>query len=167
MIMMLIIASPLPCVVTGSEILVSTKEELKTAVASAKPDDTLVVQDGTYTGWRIALRTSGTATAPVTLRAQTSGGVRFTGEVRVEITGQYLVVSGFLFEDALSSRHNSIVEFRNAQHCRLTGCAKRRVSLLHWEVKAKTQSHLGFAMRTSRIVASNRFLGSSFHWFFR
>ena len=46
----------------------------------------------------------------------------FTGNVRVEIAGSHLVVSGFLFTEALSSRHASVVEFRNARHCRLTDC---------------------------------------------
>jgi poly(beta-D-mannuronate) lyase len=119
----LIISATFSAFVAGSEILVSTEEGLKMAVASAKPGDTLVVQDGTYKDWRITFRTFGTATAPATLKAQTSGGVRFTGNVRVEIIGQHLVVSGFLFEDARSSRHSSIVEFRNAQRCRLTDCA--------------------------------------------
>ena len=119
----LIISATFSAFVAGSEILVSTEEGLKTAVASVKPGDTLVVRDGTYKDWCITFRAFGTATAPATLKAQTSGGVRFTGNVRVEITGQHLVVSGFLFEDARSSRHSSIVEFRNAQRCRLTDCA--------------------------------------------
>jgi len=122
-LMALIVSATFSAFAAGSEILVSTEEGLKTAIASAKPGDTLVVQDGIYKDWRIAFRTFGTATAPATLKAKTPGGVRFTGNARLEITGQHLVVSGFLFEDALSSKHASIVEFRNAQHCRLTDCA--------------------------------------------
>jgi len=121
--MALIISAAFSSFAAGSEALVSTEEELKTAVASAKPGDTLVVQNGTYKDLRIAFRKFGTPPAPLILRAQTPGGVRFTGNVRVEITGRHLVVSGFLFENALSSKHASIVEFRNAQHCRLTDCA--------------------------------------------
>lgn len=108
---------------TGADVFVSSVDELSAAAASASPGDTLVVQDGTRAEWRFALRAAGTAASPITLRAETPGGVRFTGNVRIEITGSHLVVSGFLFEEALSSRHASIVEFRNARHCRLTDCS--------------------------------------------
>ena len=121
--MVVIICTIFSTFAAGSELLVSTEEELKTAVASAKGGDTLVVRDGAYNDWRVAFRALGTATAPATLKAQTPGGVKFTGKVRLEITGRHLLVSGFLFEDALSSKHSSIVEFRNAQDCRLTDCA--------------------------------------------
>jgi poly(beta-D-mannuronate) lyase len=121
-ILLIVFAATAP-VATGSETVVSTADQLKKAVASARPGDTLVIRNGTYTDWRITMHTAGTSTEPVTLKAQTPGGVKITGRVRVEITGQHLVVSGFLFEDALSSKHVSIVEFRNAQECRLTDCA--------------------------------------------
>jgi len=119
----LVIALSAANVARGCEVLVSTVDELKAAVASSSPGDTLVVQDGTYTDWRIRLHAFGTATSLTTLKAQTPGGVKFTGNVRVEITGSHLVVSGFLFEEAHGSRHASIVEFRNAHHCRLTDCS--------------------------------------------
>lgn len=108
---------------SGSETTISNEGQLVTAIALANPGDTLVVQDGTYQDWRIKFNSSGTKTDPVTLKAQTPGGVKLSGQVRFEITGQYLVVAGFLFDDAIGTKHNSIVEFRKAQHCRLTNCA--------------------------------------------
>ncbi len=110
-------------VATGSTVVVSTVDELKAAVASSSPGDTIVVQDGTYTDWQIRFHTRGTAVNPTAIKAQTPGGVKLTGNVRVEISGPHLVVSGFLFEKARGSRHASIVEFRNARHCRLTDCS--------------------------------------------
>jgi parallel beta-helix repeat protein len=121
--LILIVSATSPSAAAGIEVLVSTDDQLKKSIASAKPDDTILIRNGTHRDWRIALHASGTSAAPVTLKAQTPGGVRFAGNVRVEITGQHLVVSGFLFEDAVSSKHRSLVEFRNAQHCRLTDCA--------------------------------------------
>jgi poly(beta-D-mannuronate) lyase len=108
---------------TGAEVLVSTPEELTAAIAASRPGETLVVQNGVYPDWRVSFQAAGTAANPTTCRAQTPGGVKFTGNARLEISGSCLVVSGFLFEDARSTRHASIVEFRGAHYCRLTDCS--------------------------------------------
>lgn len=107
----------------GADVLVSTAEQLEAAITAVGPGDALLIQDGTVTDWRISFRGVGTVTHPITLKAQTPGGVKFTGHARIEISGSYLVVSGFQFENALCVKHASIVEFRNADHCRLTDCA--------------------------------------------
>lgn len=107
----------------GVDVLVSTAEQLETAITAAKPGDAVIIQDGIFVDWRSQFRGFGTATQPITLKAQTPGGVKLTGHARVEISGSYLVVSGFQFENAHSTRHASIVEFRNADHCRLTDCS--------------------------------------------
>jgi len=113
------------CTVAGTEtgVAASTTTQLDRAVASASAGQTLVVQDGTYRDWRIRFHAAGTRAAPVTLQAQTPGGVIFTGESRIEISGTDLVVSGFLFDEAHTVKHSAVVEFKNARRCRLTQCA--------------------------------------------
>ncbi|MFC1635327.1 polysaccharide lyase 6 family protein [Planctomycetota bacterium] len=107
----------------AGDVLVSTEEQLKAAITAAAPGDEILIQDGTFRDWRIRFRGFGTAMQPITLKAQTPGGVKLTGYTRVEISGSHLVVSGFRFENAHSTGHASIVELRGGDRCRLTECS--------------------------------------------
>ena len=76
---------------------VSTASQLKSALKTAAPGDTIVLADGTYTGKFVAA-TSGTAAAPITL-AGSRGAVLTTGSVgsgyAVNLTGDHWNLSGF------------------------------------------------------------------------
>ncbi len=113
----------LPNPTTAKEVLVSTQKQLENAVAAAAPGDTVVIHDGTWPDCTIKLQASGTPEHPVTVKAQTPGAVKLTGKTRVDISGAHLVVTGLLFQDAHSTKHSSIVEFRRANRCRLTECS--------------------------------------------
>ncbi|HYC72510.1 MAG TPA: chondroitinase-B domain-containing protein [Opitutaceae bacterium] len=94
---------------------------------TVQPGDTIQWTNGTYSGTQsIAFQgVNGTSTAPITLRAQTAGGVTFTGQASIRIGGNWLVVSGFRFQGTEAS---SIIQFRStsnveAHNCRVTDCA--------------------------------------------
>lgn len=63
----------------------------------------------------------GTAEKSITFRAQTPGKTIFTGASGIRIKGKYLVVEGFVFDQAW--RNGPIVAFSFAENCRLTNCA--------------------------------------------
>src|SRR5690606_20335259 len=74
--------------------LVHTPAELSEAIASAQPGDTITMATGVWRDIAIVFRTNGTETAPVTLRAQTRGGVIISGTSYLQLVGDHLVVDG-------------------------------------------------------------------------
>ncbi|EAQ41795.1 chondroitinase-B domain-containing protein [Polaribacter sp. MED152] len=90
-----------------------------------EPGDVIILKNGTYTtDEKIQFLGSGTAENPVTFRAETPGGVVFTGGPRLTIggesengakiaTGEYLVVDGFHWKGGYGA--SNFIEFRNGQ----------------------------------------------------
>jgi poly(beta-D-mannuronate) lyase len=108
----------------AKEFRVSTPAELGSAFATVKPGDTITILSGTYSNWNISFIANGSATSPILLRAETTGGVTLTGTSSMKIGGAYLVVDGFTFTNGYIAS-GGVVEFRSsgtnyANHCRLT-----------------------------------------------
>ncbi len=92
---------------------VATANDINTAMQSAQPGDTLIMQNGTWTNQNIEFAGDGLPGMPITLRAETPGGVLLNGSSRLSISGDSLVVDGLNFEGgALSS--GSVVQFRGS-----------------------------------------------------
>jgi len=104
----------------GGEIAVDDATQMSQAVARAQPGDTLILADGLYKDVRLDFKAKGAERRPITLRPQTPGKATITGESVVVISGEYLVVSGFVFDQAWRS---GVVSFAGATRCRLTDCA--------------------------------------------
>jgi len=93
-------SKPAPASGSGSgsagTVAVSTAVGLKSALAAAKPGQTIALADGTYTG-KFEATASGTAGAPITLTGS-SAAVLSTGSVgsgyALHLTGSYWRVSG-------------------------------------------------------------------------
>ena len=92
--------------------------------------DEIVWADGVYKDQEIEINgIDGTKTAPITLRAQTPGGVVLVGESQLRTSSKWWVITGLHFKktDAGPSAYNTI-QFRGsgnkgAEHVRLTNCA--------------------------------------------
>ena len=83
--------------------LVDSIAALQAGLAEAVAGDTLVVKNGVYTtNQAIAVNRSGTAGQPITITAETVGGVEITGTNGFDVTGSAtnVVVSGFKFTHA-------------------------------------------------------------------
>jgi hypothetical protein len=83
----------------ATDFLVHNAAEITAAQSSAGPGDSIVMADGVWMNQNITFADSGTAAAPITLRAQTPGRVILTGNSRLTITGDYSVTSGLTFKD--------------------------------------------------------------------
>ncbi|MDT0594814.1 chondroitinase-B domain-containing protein [Glaciecola petra] len=85
--------------------------------------ETLCLANGNYTGLDLTFGGSGTSDNPITVAAQTPGEVIIGGEVFVGMTGEYVVLQGFIFADGnigsslLQTRANSNTPCNN---CRIT-----------------------------------------------
>ncbi|WP_372937462.1 chondroitinase-B domain-containing protein [Seonamhaeicola sp.] len=104
-----------------------------------QPGDVIILKNGTYTtDERMRFLGSGTAENPVVFRAETPGGVIFTGGPRLTIggetdddtgeviaTGEYLIVDGFHWKGGYGA--SNFIEFRNgtnyAHHSTIRNCA--------------------------------------------
>ena len=100
-----------------------------------EPGDIIILKNGVYdTDERMIFLGSGTSENPVTFRAETPGGVIFTGGPRLTIggesdgaelaTGEYLVVDGFHWKGGYGA--SNFIEFRNgddyAHHSTIQNC---------------------------------------------
>lgn len=103
-----------------------------------QPGDVIILKNGTYsTDERMQFLGSGTVENPVIFRAETPGGVVFTGGARLTIggesdgagnkiaTGEYLIVDGFHWKGGYGA--SNFIEFRNgddhAHHSTIQNCA--------------------------------------------
>ncbi|MDE6507636.1 MAG: polysaccharide lyase 6 family protein [Alistipes sp.] len=102
---------------------VSSAAELK-ALGTLTAGDVVVWRDGVYDAQTVTLNGAGTADNPVVLRAETPGGVRFTGTSRLSIGGQYVEASGFWWENPEPVKGKSVVTFaKGSSDCVLADCA--------------------------------------------
>lgn len=104
----------------AADVDVPGKGALASAIAAANPGDVLLLADGDYDGLQIKISKSGTADAPIIVKARNPGKAIMRGSTRVVFDGKFLVVSGLLFQGA-SSRGDAAVEFTQAsENCRFT-----------------------------------------------
>ena len=104
--------------------LVSSKAELEVAVSLAQPGDSIILKDQVWAGVEMLFTCKGTAEQPINICPETPGGASLEAGSRIEIGGEYLVVSGFRIVNG--SNLNSAVLFSSgevkAYHCRLSHC---------------------------------------------
>ena len=77
------------------------------------PGDTVIWENGTYANQEVNfIRFFGTAEAPIVLKAETPGGVIFTGESPMKVFGTHLIVEGFYWLEGIGT--NNHVETRRS-----------------------------------------------------
>ena len=122
-----LLAVLLPFAGQAAQVLVSTPAELTAAAAGAQPGDTILMLDGAWPNADLLFSAAGTATQPITLRAQTLGRVTLTGQSRLRLAGNFLVVDGLTFTNGYRTS-GDVIAFQDsalsvASHSRLTNCA--------------------------------------------
>lgn len=104
-----------------SGLLVDTPAALADAIKDAKPGDTLVLADGTYSDFEIHFKGEGEADKPITLRAQTPGNVILSGQSDLQMSGEHLVVSGLYFKDGYTPS-SQVISFRMSKDALCNNC---------------------------------------------
>lgn len=106
----------------SDEYYIASVEEFK-ALKGIAPGSTIVWRDGQYDAVSISLKASGTEAAPIVLRAETPGGVVFTGMSSIQLSGAYLAAEGFEFKKLDTSVKGSVLTFAKESHdCRISDC---------------------------------------------
>jgi poly(beta-D-mannuronate) lyase len=106
---------------------INNPEALSALSTSLGAGDTVILADGTYTSEaRIKFSpTTGTAALPITFRAQTPGGVKFTGGLQMDIGGDHVVIDGFHWQGGYGA--SNFIQFREgsnyANHSTIQNCA--------------------------------------------
>jgi poly(beta-D-mannuronate) lyase len=111
---------------SARNIIVANGEELKKANNAARPGDTIVLRNGTWTNVVMKLNCSGSEEQPIVFKAQTAGKVIIAGISQVRLGGNYIVLDGLLFTNGYSPS-SAVIDFRIssdqlANHCRVTNC---------------------------------------------
>ncbi len=102
---------------------VASAAELK-ALGTLEAGEVVVWRNGTYDGETVVLKGAGTAENPVVLRAETPGGVCFTGTSRLTIEGACVEANGFRWRDPEPVKGKSVVTFaKGSTGCMLDDCA--------------------------------------------
>ena len=97
---------------------VSSISELNSRISSAVAGDTIIVSNGLYTTTSsIAVTKVGTAANPITIEAQTIGGVEITGShgFNLNSPAAYIIIQGFKF-----THTNNLSIASGTSHCRFT-----------------------------------------------
>ncbi|WP_412061775.1 chondroitinase-B domain-containing protein [Rubrivirga sp. IMCC45206] len=123
----LTVAAAFSTVAAQTAVHVATSAELDAAIAAAEPGTEIVMADGEWSDVRIRFVGTGTAEAPITLRAETPGGVVVRGASDLWLAGEHLVVDGLHFRDG-ATPSGAVIRFfvsddSLATHSRVTNCA--------------------------------------------
>jgi len=82
------------------EYLIHNEQEFNSISQQIKPGDQVMIANGTYVPWSLIINTNGTADQPITIQAETTGKVVFTGDVAqpvFKLTGSYTILRGITF----------------------------------------------------------------------
>lgn len=130
------------CPVEAESRLVRTQAEFVAAVRQVEPGDIVTLADGEWRDFQILFTGEGRLGRPITLTAQTPGGVILAGRSNLRMAGEHLLVSNLVFRDGWSPT-GEVVSFRQdgtrrANNSRVTGVVidgfskPRRDESDHW-----------------------------------
>ena len=109
---------------TAKTIVVKNSDELTAANKNAMPGDIIILQDGEWKNITIQLNCTGTKEKPITFRSQTAGKVLITGNSKLKVGGNFLIIDGMYFTNGYAG-DDAIISFRIdnkqlANNCRVT-----------------------------------------------
>ena len=95
--------------------LVADQAAFRAAAEKVEAGDEIVLADGIWRDFEIALGGNGTADQPITLRPQTPGRVILSGQSNLRIGGRHIHVTGLVFRDGYSPTGDVIAFRRSAE----------------------------------------------------
>lgn len=109
-----------PVAVPNSTVTVKNQNEFNgigLASSQSKAGTVVAIKDGTYSDFQVYVNAYGTVDKPLVIRAETLGGVTFTGNSFICINSAYVRLVGFKF----ASLNNSFPQGRSEHVCLNTG----------------------------------------------
>ena len=137
--------------VQAVDYLVANVSQFNSVVTLAVPGDTITLANGNWTNASLLFKGNGTASSPITLRAQTGGQVLLTGSSRLRLAGSWLVASGLTFTNGYPTAADVISFQENvsvlATNCRVSDCAILDFNTPNTSTDTKWVSIYGFSNR--------------------
>jgi poly(beta-D-mannuronate) lyase len=116
--------------VEGKVYKVSNQYEFNKIANVVRGGDEIVIANGNYSGWELAVNTNGTADNPIIIRAETAGRVVFSGDVNkpvFQLTGSFTEILGLAFLGCnvfkAQGGNGVLIELKATKYCRVTDCA--------------------------------------------
>ena len=111
---------------TSNNIKVNSIEALHEAIKNSSAGDNIIIANGVYKDVEIEFYGQGTASKPITLKAETPGEVSIEGVSNLKIGGDYLIVEGLHFKNGYTPSKN-VIQFKIndtliANHSTVTNC---------------------------------------------
>jgi poly(beta-D-mannuronate) lyase len=105
--------------------LIQNKAELDAILPTLKAGDSVRLASGIWKDVSLSFRGKGEATKPIIFEAEVQGKTIFEGNSKINLSGEYVVVSGLVFKNG--STNGSVIEYREggdkiANFCRVTNC---------------------------------------------
>lgn len=107
----------------GSVIVVKSAEEVAN-LGTVKAGTQIVWSKGEYANQIVVLKAQGTKDNPVIIKAESYGETIFTGASRIQIKGEYVVVSGLWWRNPEAVKSKAIITLdRGSRGCVVEQCA--------------------------------------------
>lgn len=109
------------------ELLASSTKEIYQLLPKLKSGDKLLLADGIYQDIQLIVNASGTKENPIQISSKNPGKVFFSGDVKVELRGEYLILKDIYFKDgnrntAQWTSHGPGLVAIYGSYNRVTGC---------------------------------------------
>ena len=110
--------------VNAKTIVVKNAGELKKANKEAAAGDIIILQNGEWNNVNISLDCNGTKEKPIIFKAETAGKVLITGNSKLQLGGNFIIVDGLYFTRGFSGS-DPVINYRInknqlANNCRVT-----------------------------------------------
>ena len=104
--------------------VVNNVTQLNNAINGASPGTTITLANGTWNNVFIDFDKNGTSAQPITITAQNPGAVLMTGNSRIYMQGNYLTVSGLVFQNPSNlvvdgSKIEPVFELDKCNYCKI------------------------------------------------
>lgn len=110
----LLLACSLAAPVQAKTYLVHDQGEFAQAARKVAAGDTIVLADGKWRDFDLVITGHGQPGKPITVTAQHPGNVTLAGQSSLQMSGDYLVISGLVFRDGYSPR-GEVISFRTSR----------------------------------------------------
>lgn len=150
-----------------AQTVVTTKTALQNGVNAASPGQVFVLADGTYNNFSCSFTRVATAENPIIIKAQTVGGVTFTGASYFTFKkSAHIIFEGFVFN---CTGNNTLVKLEASNNIRLTRNVFEQASTssVKWIVVVGTYNDYTFQFlshhnRIDHNIFKNKLTGGNF-----
>lgn len=112
--------------------LVTNTTALQTAISNAAPGSVITLSNGIWTNATINISKFGTASNPITIKAQTAGQVFLEGNSKITMGGAFIKIEGLVFRNPsnlsqTATTVQSVIEFRSSSSVNCHNCSIRNI----------------------------------------